>query len=83
MPACGLGTVYAVTVMRQRDPADNYNVALIDLDEGVRMMSRVEGVAAESVRIGWRVKARIAQVSDQPLVLFYPLSDEAVNALAP
>ena len=79
VPACGLGTVYAITVMRQRDPADNYNVALIDLDEGVRMMSRVEGMAAESVRIGLRVKARIAQVSDQPLVLFDPLNDDAVD----
>jgi uncharacterized protein len=53
----GLGTVYATTVLRRRDepPA---NLALIDLDEGFRMMSRVEGVAPEDVAIGMRVRVR-------------------------
>ena len=48
----GLGTVYATTTVRRRGepPA---NVALIDLDEGFRMMSRVD---AEDVRIGMRVQ---------------------------
>lgn len=40
----GFGTLYATAVMRQRSPADNYNVALIDLAEGVRMMARFEGL---------------------------------------
>ncbi|PZU34452.1 MAG: DNA-binding protein [Acidovorax sp.] len=56
--ASGLGTVYsATTIARKADAGGNYNVALIDLDEGVRMMSRVEGVAPEDVRIGQRVQA--------------------------
>lgn len=71
--ASGLGTVYATSVMRQRPPTPSYNVALIDLDEGVRMMSRVEGVAPEAVRIGLRVKARIAHEGETPLVVFDPL----------
>ena len=42
--ASGLGTVYSTsTIARKQDAGGNYNVALIDLDEGVRMMSRVEG----------------------------------------
>lgn len=53
----GAGTVYATTVMRRRgeEPA---NLALIDLDEGFRMMSRVEGIAPEDVAIGMRVRVR-------------------------
>lgn len=54
----GLGTVYATTVTHPREGAP-YNVALIDLDEGFRLMSRVEDVAPEDVRIGMRVKFRV------------------------
>ena len=53
----GRGTVYATTVVRPRD-GEPYNVALVDLDEGFRMMSRVEGVAPEDVAIGMRVRVR-------------------------
>ncbi len=54
----GMGTVYATTVIAPKGEAP-YNVALIDMDEGFRLMSRVEGVAAADVRIGMRVKVRI------------------------
>ncbi len=54
----GLGTVYATTVTHPRDGAP-YNVALIDCDEGFRLMSRVEEIAPEAVRIGMRVKFRV------------------------
>lgn len=72
VPASGMGTVYATTVMRQRAPAADYNVALIDLAEGPRMMSRVEGVAPDAVRIGMKVKARISRDGDTPIVVFDP-----------
>lgn len=61
----GLGTVYATTAIPARD-ADDYNVALIALDEGFRMMSRVEGVPAREVRIGMRVRVRIAEPANEP-----------------
>jgi uncharacterized OB-fold protein len=51
----GRGAVYATTVVRPRGE-EPHNVALIDLDEGFRMMSRVRGVAPEGVRIGMRVR---------------------------
>ena len=56
----GIGTVYSTTVVR-RKPADggDYNVALISLEEGVRMMSRVVGIPPDQVRIGQRVKSRV------------------------
>lgn len=70
--ASGEGVVYATTVMRKRPPQPSYNVALIDLAEGPRMMSRVEGVEPEAVTIGMRVKARIAEEDGAPLVVFDP-----------
>jgi uncharacterized OB-fold protein len=50
----GLGVVYAVTVIHDGDGLTR-NVALIELDEGFRVMSRVVGVADCEVRIGARV----------------------------
>lgn len=74
--ASGAGTVYsASTIARKAEAGGNYNVSLIDLDEGVRMMSRVEGVAPEAVRIGQRVQARVAQQGTRGLVLFEPLPE--------
>jgi len=70
--ASGLGSVYALTVVRPKPPAEPYNVALIDLDEGPRLMSRVEGLPADRVSIGQRVKARIAAEGDQHFVVFDP-----------
>jgi uncharacterized OB-fold protein len=53
----GLGTVYAATVVHNKDV--RHAVVLVDLDEGFRMLSCVEGVSPEAVRIGMRVKVRI------------------------
>lgn len=70
--ASGQGVVYSTTVVRKKPPTPSYNVALIDLQEGPRMMSRVEGVAPEDVRIGMPVKARIATEGETYLVVFEP-----------
>ena len=67
----GEGTVYAVTTVRRRpDAGGDRNVCLVDLDEGVRLMSRVEGVASEDVRIGQRVRSRVVQENGHGLVVF-------------
>jgi uncharacterized protein len=68
----GRGRVYSTTTVRERPPAPSYNVALVDLDEGIRMMSRVEGMPTESVRIGLRVQAKITVQDGQPLLVFEP-----------
>lgn len=71
--ASGRGTVYAVTVISPKPPAQPYNVVLVDLAEGPRMMSRVEGLAAAEVTIGMAVQARIgAQDDGEPILLFDP-----------
>lgn len=68
--ASGRGVVYSTTVVRKRPPEPSYNVALIDLAEGPRMMSRVEGVDPASVSIGADVQARIIDQDGEPVVVF-------------
>lgn len=76
--ASGLGTVYATTCVRRRaERGGDYNVVLVDLDEGPRMMSRVEGMAPDAVRIGMRVRARIDADGDDPVVVFDPVQGDA------
>ena len=56
----GTGAVYAVTTVRRKPEAGgDYNVSIVELDEGVRLMSRVEGMPPADVRIGLRVRARV------------------------
>lgn len=70
--ASGRGTVYSTTVVRTKPPATDYNVALVDLAEGVRMMSRVVDVPPAEVRIGMPVRARVATADGGPVVEFVP-----------
>lgn len=70
--ASGRGVVYATTVVRKKPPEPSYNVALVDLDEGVRMMSRVEELAPEAVCIGLKVRAKITEQDGEPVVVFVP-----------
>jgi uncharacterized protein len=68
--SAGRGTVYATTAVHSRD-RDPRNVALVDLDEGFRMMSRVEGVPAEEVEIGARVSLEVRhRDEDEPVAVF-------------
>jgi uncharacterized OB-fold protein len=70
--ASGRGTVYSTSVVRQKPPTPNYNVALIDLAEGPRMMSRVVGIAPEEVRIGMAVRAKIVADHEAAVLVFEP-----------
>ncbi len=71
VPTPGLGTVHAVTTARRKpDAGGDLGVGLVDLDEGVRLMSRVEGMAPADVTIGLRVKARVQVKDGQGLVVF-------------
>lgn len=80
-PASGAGTVYACSVMhRPAHPgmADDvpYVVALIDLDEGVRLMSNVVGIEPDAVRVGQAVQVTWEALDDgRHLPLFSPKGD--------
>ncbi|MFG2652728.1 bifunctional MaoC family dehydratase N-terminal/OB-fold nucleic acid binding domain-containing protein [Streptomyces sp. NPDC048436] len=66
--ASGEGTVYSYVVMHHPpfpafDPP--YAVGLIDLAEGVRMVSNVVGVPSDKVRIGQPVRLEFQQVDEE------------------
>lgn len=70
----GAGSVYSSTTVRRKpESGGDYNVALVDLAEGPRLMSRIDGIAPDQVRIGMRVQARVI---DDPakgkLLVFIP-----------
>lgn len=70
----GLGTVHATTVVHAKDKQP-WNVALIDIDEGFRMMSRVEDLDPMKVKIGMRVKVRMHPGAEKqpPYPVFVPV----------
>jgi uncharacterized OB-fold protein len=76
--ATGRGTIYAVSVqyrpgtpqLKDRVP---YAVVLVDLDEGVRMMSNLVGGDPEQVEVGQTVRAAWEPLTDgRHLVVFEP-----------
>ena len=69
--ASGKGTVYSTTVVRRKPEAGgDYNVTLVDLAEGPRMMSRIAGIDHTAVKIGMKVKARVGREGDSPILEF-------------
>jgi uncharacterized OB-fold protein len=68
--SAGRGMVYATTVAHPRE-GEPYNIALVELDEGFRMMSTVVGVAPEAVAIGARVVLGWRD-GDPPVPVFTP-----------
>jgi uncharacterized OB-fold protein len=76
--ASGRGTVYSFTVIRQNFSRSfrhliPYVVALVDLDEGPRLMSNLVGCEPDDARVGMRVRVKFEPVSDDASVpLFEP-----------
>ncbi len=58
----GVGAVHAVTVLHGRD--GTRALALVDLDEGFRMLATVLGIPPGEVRIGARVRMRMEHGTD-------------------
>ena len=74
--ASGRGVVHTFTIVRQNGEAPfrdqlPYVVAMIELDEGVRMMGTVSGCPVENVRIGMRVEAYAVECGDGLAVPFW------------
>ena len=69
--ASGEGTVYSTTANRRSpEKGGTFNVALIDLAEGPRMMARVVGIDPDAVTIGMKVRAKIEDLNGAPAVLW-------------
>jgi uncharacterized OB-fold protein len=64
-PAGGAGTVHAVSVQHQGPGGPGpYAVALIDLDEGIRVMSNVIGCPPGEIAVGAPVRLTWEALSD-------------------
>jgi uncharacterized OB-fold protein len=74
--ASGRGTVHTFTVIRQnhakpfRDELP-YIVAMIELEEGPRMMGNVTGCAVEDVHVGLPVEVYMVEAEDDLAVPFW------------
>ena len=83
--AAGTGSVYSYTVAHRGfgDFAEQapFTVALVDLDEGVRMMTRIVGT--RNVAIGMRVRMTVEEIADVALPCFRPAPPEAPETVAP
>jgi uncharacterized OB-fold protein len=64
--ASGLGTIFSFsTIHRGNGPVDTpYTCALVMLEEGVLMLSRLEGIAEEEVHVGMPVAVTFTSLPD-------------------
>ena len=82
-PVCGRGSVFSFNVMHQvYHPGFAaevpYAVVVVQLDEGVRMISNLVGVAPDAIRIGMPVRVVFEAISDDvTLPKFAPASASA------
>jgi uncharacterized OB-fold protein len=75
----GRGTVYSYAVLHHpQHPAFDYPVlgALVDLDEGIRLVSNLTDVAPEDVRIGMRVAVHFVPTAGDAAVPVFRPADE-------
>ncbi|BCH29879.1 hypothetical protein MesoLjLc_18090 [Mesorhizobium sp. L-8-10] len=80
--ASGYGEIYAFTIVsRKPERGGDYNISLVQLEEGPRVMTRVVGADPSRLHIGMKVRARIEIPDFGPLkggtqaaVLFEPVS---------
>jgi uncharacterized protein len=73
----GRGFVYSWIVSRHpTEPEDSARiVALIELDEGIRLVSNLRGIQPADVRNGMRVQAGFEEIDGVTLPQFRPLTE--------
>ncbi len=72
----GRGTIYSfITVHQRYHPAFAedlpYNVSIVELEEGPRLISNVIGVGPEAVQVGMAVQASPQRLSDEHSALYF------------
>ena len=76
--ATGQGTIYSYTVAHQAfgPYADEvpFVVAIVELEEGVRMMTRIVDTPPEQVRIGAAVHVTFATISEEITLPYFQLT---------
>lgn len=82
--ASGRATLYAFSIVRQNDlpPFRDwvpYVAAVVDLEEGPRMMTNVVDCPVEDARIGMALELTIRQAEDVAVPVFRPASPAGVE----
>jgi uncharacterized OB-fold protein/acyl dehydratase len=84
--SAGAGTVYSYVVIHYPEvPGYEYPlvVAVVDLEEGTRLVANVEGCAPDDVHIGMAVQAFVEDVDDElKLPIFRPAGDPDARSKA-
>ncbi len=77
--ASGAGTIYSYTVVHQAyGPFAGdipFVVALVELQEGVRMMTRISGSPREAVRVGAPVQIVFEHINDELTLPYFALTE--------
>ncbi len=75
----GAAKVYSTTIVRRKpEEGGDYNIIIAELEEGPRIMSRVNGIPANKVRIGQSIRAFVSGKGDSAILVF--LANEATDA---
>ncbi len=75
--AAGRGRVYSTSVVRERpDAGSDYNISIVELVEGPRLLTRIVDVDPGKVRIGMAVDAFVGELDGHRVVLFRPSKRE-------
>jgi len=71
--ASGKGEVYSTTTIRQApDKGGDYNLSMVTLAEGPRLMTQISGIDPGEVKIGMKVAGLIRKAGEQFAVFFEP-----------
>lgn len=71
VPASGRGTVYSATTQRGfPERGSDTSLAIVQLEEGPRMITRIDGMAPDAVELDMPVIARIVFEQERHFVVF-------------
>ena len=74
--ASGNGIVHSTTCNRRLpEKGGDFNLSLIELDAGPKMMSTVVGIEPDKVEVGDKVKARIVELKGESNIIFDLIKD--------
>ncbi|MFT7598864.1 MAG: putative OB-fold protein [Acidimicrobiales bacterium] len=74
----GEGTLYTYTVARQPttpafDDTENLLLAVVELDEGPKVTTSLEGLAVADIEVGMRLKPLFVPAGEQVLLRYQPI----------
>lgn len=67
--ASGEGTLYSFTIVAAKSPQPDYNICLVDLAEGPRVMTRLVDAPNDDLAIGRSVRLSIEIQDGEPIIL--------------